>query len=352
MVVGHVTGSEEAAGQVPAYDALMGHPPPHLPCNRSSSPWRPAATVLLCLWVAAGGGCASAPVRAVVEDTPAPKATASVASAATAAPDEPTAPAPEQLWFRWELKEVRYKNGRPSFVPERVSGITLDRRGGIGWTDGCNGFRGTYRHDGATFRISDVHGSLKACSFERDNVNYLEVNELALRGNRLELSTPTQLYILERFPYSRMSEHAWSLYAITRLATPETLSVDRFRSEYRQLMLEVKEDRTFVFTDLDHQQFSGTLEVKGEQISRMGFDQESRERLEKRGVEYGPLTDSTLGYKKTKESYPTTFALQIDWGAIESFAVRESPIEVADEVYLTDLLELRSKTHHYLFVPR
>ncbi len=78
--------------------------------------------------------------------------------------------------YKWDLKEVCYKDGRPPFVPQRYGGVTLDAHGGIHWTDGCNFLSSHYRIEGKTFAIEPrVISTLMGCPGEREEVRYGEV---------------------------------------------------------------------------------------------------------------------------------------------------------------------------------
>lgn len=298
--------------------------------------------------VGCGGAALTEPAAppAVVVAPSAPEVEAE--PVAKRAPREPVA----DLAHKWLLKEVRYTDGRPSFTPQTYGGVTLDKQGRIFWSDGCNSIGGMYAITGDQFSVSDVAGTLVHCEAKVEDVEYTSVVRYELDGTRLRLVTPTQIYLLERFPYSPMSEHPWSLYSITEIATGETLNVDRFRMDYYQLYLSVQEDRTFEFLDLDGASFTGTLRVTGEGAVQLALDAASQARLGRRPVQRAPLTDSTIGYQKTKLPYLTTYAQEVDWSAIQSFGLSELAVTQASVTQETEVLDLRSKTHVYRFIPR
>jgi hypothetical protein len=106
---------------------------------------------------------------------------------------------------RWEIDEVRSLVGAPTFVPQHTTGLTLDRHGNAGWSDGCNGVGGSYHARDGEFRIEDWSTTEIACPFEPDSMDYRAVTGYELRGKQLLLFTGTQVYVLHRFPYSVMS---------------------------------------------------------------------------------------------------------------------------------------------------
>jgi len=258
-----------------------------------------------------------------------------------------------ELIYKWDLKEVRYKNGRQSFVPQRYSGFTLCANGGIGWSDGCNHLGSQYRIEGNTFSIGPrINSTLIGCSFEIEDVHYEQATHYQLEGNTLYLHTPLQVYVLEKFPYSRMSLSAWSLYSITDRQAGEEFNAERFRTEYHHLLFRVEKDNLFHFTDLDREEFSGSLQLEGEVIRDMAYDQASQDRLRSKPEQQDYLADNTQRYQKTKEKYPTTYAHQLNWEAVSSFAVLEGTVKIGGEERTTMILELYSDTQIYRFIPR
>ncbi len=258
-----------------------------------------------------------------------------------------------ELIYKWEFKEVQYKDGRPSFVPQRYSGVTLGANGGIGWSDGCNSLGSQYRIEGNTFSIGPrINTTLMGCSFEIEDVHYEQVTHYQLEGRTLYLHTPSQVYVLEKFPYSKMSLNAWSLYSITDRQTGEEFIVDRFRTDYYHLLFRVEEDARFHFTDLDREEFTGSLHVEGETIRDMAYDHASQDRLRRKPEQQDYLTDRTQGYQKTTEKYPTTYAHQLNWEAVRSFQVVVGTVKEETEERTTMMLELSSDTQLYRFIPR
>jgi heat shock protein HslJ len=258
-----------------------------------------------------------------------------------------------ELIYKWDLKEVRYKDGRQPFVPQRYSGFTLYANGGISWSDGCNHLGSQYRIEGNTFSIGPrINTTLIGCSFEIEDVHYEQATHYQLEGSTLYLHTPSQVYVLEKFPYSRMSLNAWSLYSITDQQTGEEFNVERFRTEYRHLLFRVEKDNLFHFTDLDWEEFTGSLQIEGEAIRGMAYDQASQDRLRSKPEQKDYLTDNTQRYQKTKEKYPTTYAHQLNWEAVISFKVLEGTVKIGGEERTTVILELYSDTQIYRFIPR
>jgi heat shock protein HslJ len=258
-----------------------------------------------------------------------------------------------ELIYKWELKEVRYKNGRKPFVPQRYSGFTLYANGGIGWSDGCNHLGAQYRIEGNKFSIGPrINTTLIGCSFEIEDVHYEQAIHYQLEGRTLYLHTTSQVYVLEKFPYSRLSLNAWSLYSITDRQTGEEFNVDRFRTGYHHLLFRVEKDSIFRFTDLDGEEFTGSLQVEDEAIRGMAYDQASQDRLHSKPEQQDYLADSTQRYQKTKEKYPTTYAHQINWEAVSAFKVLEGTVTIEAEERKTMILELSSDTQIYRFIPR
>jgi heat shock protein HslJ len=264
------------------------------------------------------------------------------------------APVPSALIYKWELKEVRYTDGQPPFVPHSYSGVTLSPSGGIGWSDGCNYLSSQYRIEGQTFIIGpDLRSTLMACpSVEEEDVNYAQVTHYELDGHTLYLHTPSQVYILERFPYSPLSLHPWSLYSIVDQQTRAECNVERFRTEYHHLFFRVEEDRRFHFTDLDREEFSGTLQLAGEAIHDMEYDHDSEERVRGKPEQQDYLVDNTQDYQKTADRYPTTYAQRLHWEAVKSFKVGEGTLPIEEGVRTTSMLDLYTDTQIYRFLPR
>jgi heat shock protein HslJ len=258
-----------------------------------------------------------------------------------------------ELIYKWDLKEVRYKDGRPPFVPQRYGGVTLTANGRIGWSDGCNHLDSQYRIEGNRFSIGPrINTTLMACSFEIEDVHYELVTHYQLEGHTLYLHTPWEVYVLEKFPYSRMSLNAWSLYSITHRQTGEEFNVERFRTEYHHLLFRVEKDNLFYFTDLDREEFSGSLKLEGEVIRGMAYDQASQDRLRSKPEQQDYLADNTQHYQKTRETYPSTYAHQLNWEAVSSFAVLKGTVKIGGEERTTVILELYSDTQIYRFIPR
>ena len=260
----------------------------------------------------------------------------------------------EALIYKWELKEVQYKDGRKHFVPERYGGFTLHADGGIAWSDGCNFLFTSYTIEGQTIRIGAPASTMRGCPFEIEDVHYEQATHYELQGQTLLLHTPSQVYVLERFPYSRLSLNPWSLYSITDRRTGEVFNVGRFRTEYSQLFLSIESDESFRFIDLDWEEFTGSLQIEGNAILTMGYDRASRERLREKPEQQDYLPDNTQGYRHTIEQYPTTYAHKIDWDALESFRVFEGTLRdsALNENVETTFLEFYSDTQIYKFISR
>lgn len=301
-------------------------------------------------WLLGCGACAPSPSAAnpaAPLEIQAPLVEVAAASAAT-----PPSPPPPSLVHKWLLKEVRYRHGQPSFVPRTHGGLTFDRWGGVGWSDGCNQHGGSYEVEGNRVRLRGGGSTLKLCSEGQEDVHYTQVTHFELADRRLELFTPTQSYVLERFPHSRMSEHAWSLHSMVTLATGEVADVDRFRHDYFHLFLAVEADARFRFIDLDHEEFTGTIWVREPNAVRFRLDPSSRARLAQRGEQLDSLRDAAQGYARTAQRYPTTLAQRLDWDGIESFAVLAATIVVRGKEEDADVLELATASQRYRFVPR
>ncbi|HTN92873.1 MAG TPA: hypothetical protein VL242_54770 [Sorangium sp.] len=258
---------------------------------------------------------------------------------------------PPQLVDTWELKAVRYKNGRRSFVPQHHGGFTLRANGSFDWSDGCNHRWMSLRVDGNKLSFDpEATSTLLGCSFAVEDVHYHQATHYRLEDRKLHVHTPSQIYVLERFPYSRLSLHAWSLHSIKDRDSGHVLKLDRFRREYFHLLLRVEEDTRFHFTDLDREEFTGSLRVEGGVIRGMAYDQASKARLRARPEQSGYLPDNTRDYRPTKKKYPTTYAQRIDWEAVTSFEVLEGTRKVGSEEHETEILELHSDTQIYRFI--
>ncbi len=171
-------------------------------------------------------------------------------------------------------------------------------------------------------------------------------------GHTLYLDTPAQVYVLEKFPYSPLSLHAWSLYAIVDQETGEEFNVERFRIDSYQLFFKVEQDARFHFTDLDREEFSGVLQVEGEEIRGMAYDQASQDCLRSKPAQQASLPDNTQRYERTTELYPTTYAQEFHWEAVSAFTVGEETLEIGDGEQNTTILELDADTQRYWFIPR
>lgn len=298
------------------------------------------------------------------EPPPFPKAAeAPPASSVPVAPEEPAAtaesshaPPPDSnqhpLVDKWLLERIDYADGRPSFAPVHYGGLTFSRRGGVHWSDGCNQTGGSYTL--AADGLSIVRGgtTLRGCSFPIEDVHYHRVTRFRIDGDTLTLETPTQSYVLTRFPHSRLNHHAWSLYAIVERASGEILNVDRFRTEYHHLFISFEDDSRFHFIDLDRAEFTGTLKVRGNAIEGMAYDEASRERVARRPTTLGHLPDSSRDYELTETLHPTTYAQLIAWPKVRSFRVVDGIIEQDGESVPLELLELHTDAQVYVFTPR
>lgn len=303
----------------------------------------------------AGPGPSAPPAPAVTVASEATEAPAGAKAGALPARAKPEVPPPPEavLAHKWDLKEVRYQDGRPSFAPQRFGGLTLDLHGVAGWSDGCNRHGGGYKLLGeGQVQFFPGGQTLVGCSDELEDVHYEDVTGFKVTGSTLELFTPTQTYVLERFPYSKMSEHDWSLYTITNLRSGDVANVDRFRMDYFHLHLSVEQDATFRFTDLDREEFTGKVRVSGPSAVSLTLDDESRARMKRRGETLGHLVDSTQEYQKTAEVYPTTLAQRLDWDGVVSFVVHEEAIVIMGQEVSSEVLDLETKTHRYRFEPR
>ncbi|XXY46030.1 META domain-containing protein [Sorangium sp. So ce269] len=260
---------------------------------------------------------------------------------------------PPQLVDRWELREVRYKNGRASFVPQYYGGFRLRANGSFNWSDGCNHLSTSARVDGNKLSFDPgATSTLVGCSFAVEDVHYPQATHYKVEDRTLYLHTPSQIYVLERFPYSKLSLHAWSLHSIKDRHSGKLLELDRFRREYHHFLLRVEKDTRFHFTDLDREEFTGSLQVEGGVIRGMAYDQASKARLRARPEQSGYLPDTTRDYKPTTKKYPTTYAQRLDWEAVTSFKVLEGTRKMGSEEHETEILELHSDKQIYRFIPR
>ncbi|WP_437940952.1 hypothetical protein [Sorangium sp. So ce341] len=260
---------------------------------------------------------------------------------------------PPELVDRWELKQVRYKDGRKPFVPKLHGGFTLSTDGLFRWTDGCNYLSMLARAEAGKITLGpEVTSSLLGCNFTVEDVHYGRATYYRLEKRTLYLHTPSQIYVLERFPYSRLSAHGWSLHSIKDRQSGAVLTLDRFRTEGHALRLRIEKDSAFHFTDLDRDTFTGSLKVEGGAIRGMAYDHASKERLRNKPVRWGHLKDTTRDYRQTKKKYPTTVAHQIDWEAVTSFKVYEGTVKRGSEAWETEILELVSDRQIYRFIPR
>ncbi|WP_437308174.1 META domain-containing protein [Sorangium sp. So ce388] len=107
---------------------------------------------------------------------------------------------PPQLVDTWELKAVRYKNGRRSFVPQHHGGFTLRANGSFDWSDGCNHRWMSVRVDGNKISFGPgATSTLLGCSFAVEDVHYHQATHYRLEDRKLYVHTPSQIYVLERF---------------------------------------------------------------------------------------------------------------------------------------------------------
>lgn len=253
---------------------------------------------------------------------------------------------------KWLLTRVHERLGGTSFVPVRYGGITFSHRGGASWSDGCNVNSGKYSVEGYEISVTRGGSSLRGCNFQPEDVHYDHVTHFSIKGNTLTLDTASQFYVLERYPYSPLSEHAWSLYEIVERATGKRHNVDRFRGQYQHLLLSFDNDQRFQFTDLNLDEFTGVLTVRGSAIEAMRYDAPSLARVTARPVKFARLKDSSRDYEETNEPYPTTLAQLIDWTKITSFRVFDGTIETSGQRQESELLELHSDSQIYVFTSR
>lgn len=239
------------------------------------------------------------------------------------------------LMYKWNLKHVAYKNKQKTFVPKTHEGFRLFPNGTIAWSDGCNKKFARYTLFGKIIHIGKPSSTLIGCLKEIEDVHYEDVTIYALAGDRLTLETPTQIYRLERYPFSEMSLNPWSLHSIIHRNTGESRNLDRFRTGYRHLFLEIKDDQKFSFHDLDQQIYAGVIQIGQKGQVRMHYTDESQEILGKRKKTYDYLSDSTNKYKKTKKKYATYYADELDWNSVNFFKIenRELFFYSKDEIY-------------------
>lgn len=249
---------------------------------------------------------------------------------------------------KWLLERVVDRVANTTFKPVRYGGLTFSTRG-VSWSDGCNTTAGSYLAEGYELRITRGGSSLRGCNFELEDVHYDRVTHFRVDADTLTLETPRQTYELKRFPYSRLSQHSWSLYEIVDLSTGEHHNVDRFRLEYRHLLISFEDDARFHFTDLNHDEFTGVLTIRGSSIEGMHYDASSLTRVQARPVTLARLKDSYRDYTETAERYPTTLAQLIDWPNVTSFRLVDGAVE---QVGTSEHLELLSNAHIYVFTPR
>jgi heat shock protein HslJ len=227
---------------------------------------------------------------------------------------------------RWNLKEVAYEDGRPSFTPKRYSGVMLDTQGTITWNDGCNDVTAEYEVDRGRVLMGVPMSTAKECFIEPEDVHYERVKRYSVEGNILKLYAKTQTYTLKRAPFSKLSQRSWALDSITDERTGKTENIGRFRTDSSKLVLTIVRDKTFTFRDLNDDEFTGALELLPYSKIRIGYDKESLERLRKRPMRLDHLTDSEDGYKKTKGRYPTAYAHRLDWTTVTSFELEEGAL--------------------------
>ncbi len=249
--------------------------------------------------------------------------------------------APTALYDKWELKEVTYKKTGKSFVPKTYGGISFSK-GQARWHDGVNSIWGPCRieKDSITIDKNRCASTMIGSDLVIEDVHYADVTRYEMKGDTLLLHTPEQTYRLERYPFSKMSLRGWSLYSIIDNKTKDEFVVDRFRTAYRHLYFRAQEDKTFTFTDLDREKYTGTLEVDGANIANMKLDEASQKKLDAKEVVEDFLSDNTNRYQKTKKRYPTTYAKSVDFKSITKFAVVDG------------FLELYSKEKTYKFTGR
>ena len=229
----------------------------------------------------------------------------------------------KNIFSRWDIKKVIYKDGGKSFVPKTYGGITFVKGDPITvrWHDGVNWVGATAEIDGDKIRIKGMGSTMIGSTMKIEDVHYGKVTSYKIDGDKLELYTPTQTYLMERYPYSKMSEYGWSLASITENKTKKSLNVDRFRGSYRSLYFRADKDKTFTFYDLDREEFSGTMKVEGDKILGMELDENSRKRAKDKPVTHSRLSDRSKGYKKTTNEYPTAYVKEMDFGSINRYEI-------------------------------
>ena len=263
------------------------------------------------------------------------------------------------LMHKWDLKHVAYKNNitpliKEAFIPKTSEGFRLFPDGTMVWSDGCNKKIALYTIIGRFIDITPPSSTFIGCRKKfidikppsstsiavrvpekLEDVHYEDAIRFSLANNRLILETPTQIYTLERYPFSEMSLNPWSLHSIINRNTGESRNLGRFRTGYRHLFLEIKDDQKFSFHDLDRQIYTGVIKVGQKGQVRMHYTDESQERLRKRKKTYDYLSDSTNKYKKTKKKYATYYADELDWNSINFFKIENGELFFysKDEIY-------------------
>ena len=248
--------------------------------------------------------------------------------------------------YKWIIKRVlNSKDHKLKYIPRHFSNITLNGDGISGF-DGVNRFWGriTYFSDGTVkigaLMTTDVGG-------ETDPIQISNAKKIVWdkKTHILQLITPTEIYEFERFKPSRLSQN-WSLAKIEDRKTKKVENVNRFRSRYRHLLLSITDDKSFRFTDMDMDEFSGTIKevdydlptysekVSKIEIAGMKLNDADQKRIQNKKVKMAHHSDNTNSYKKTKEEYEATFMHKIDWAAVtQAEAGEELKLYTPDYIY-------------------
>lgn len=221
----------------------------------------------------------------------------------------------------WVLKKVSYIDTGKHFVPQSYGGLRLMGGQRAVWSDGCNRILGSYKVLGPEIQVSAGRTTLIGCPGEREDVRYQEVKHYSLQEPVLTLTTPTQIYTLERSPFSALSWNSWSLHSIIDRTNQRSRNLDRFRTVYEHLHLTIKQDSSFVFLDLDRQQLQGSVKVKPGQQLEMRYDDASLQVLKVKKKVYRQLADSENGYKKTSRKYATHYADELRWDQVTGYTI-------------------------------
>jgi len=176
---------------------------------------------------------------------------------------------------KWVITSIRFNDARPPKSVEHPLGISSER---IGWDGGCNAHSVDFEVDR---RGRLTFGSQLQTLLECEPDIPIEFPDLRVvtrwkrEGETLLLIARDRTFVLVRSPYSPLSRNEWQLEAIIDGETGQV----RYRVQTRPPVLRIMGDQYFELVDTDGSSSTGTLNLEGQRIEAMSYNDETRARF-------------------------------------------------------------------------